>query len=87
MVHPEAAAEITEEVSVPTIGIGSGKKTDGQILVVNDLLGLTPPDERPSFVEPLVDLRSEIISAVERYVSTVKGIENENSQDERGFSG
>src|SRR5438270_915723 len=42
LVAPAVAAEITRRVPIPTIGIGSGKDCDGQILVVHDLLGLWP---------------------------------------------
>ena len=55
MVDEKVASEITRNLSVPTIGIGSGKSTDGQVLVINDLLKLgakTPP----KFCRPISDL-------------------------------
>jgi 3-methyl-2-oxobutanoate hydroxymethyltransferase len=54
-IHEQTAAMITEKLSIPTIGIGSGSLTDGQVLVTHDLLGegKNPP---PSFVRPMLDL-------------------------------
>ena len=50
LVDAEASAEITKSVDVPTIGIGAGKGTTGQIRVTHDLLGLTPWF-KPGFVK------------------------------------
>jgi len=50
LVTPEAAARVTEALSIPTIGIGAGKGTTGQIRVTHDLLGLTPWF-KPGFVK------------------------------------
>ncbi len=54
-VEAELAREITSALSIPTIGIGSGTGTDGQVLVTNDLLKLGP-DRPPRFVTPVADL-------------------------------
>lgn len=54
-VRPEVAKLITETLSIPTIGIGSGEITDGQVLVINDLLKLGP-DAPPKFCRPLANL-------------------------------
>ncbi len=69
----ELAFEITKKLKIPTIGIGSGNKTDGQIRVINDILGLFP--HPPSFVKKYLDLSKEIKNAVNRYDMEVK---NEN---------
>ena len=62
--------ELTEILNIPTIGIGSGKNTDGQILVVNDMLNLT--DSRvPSFVTKFADLNKEIKGAVKSYIDYI----------------
>lgn len=55
MVDETVATKITEELSIPTIGIGAGKKTDGQVLVINDLLKMGPKTP-PKFCEPIADL-------------------------------
>ncbi len=54
-VTEEVAKEITTELEIPTIGIGSGEHTDGQVLVINDLLKMGP-DKPPSFCSPIADL-------------------------------
>jgi 3-methyl-2-oxobutanoate hydroxymethyltransferase len=61
---------ITEAVSVPTIGIGAGPHTDGQVLVVNDLLGLN--EWTPKFVKTYANLREEIDRAVRQFASDVE---------------
>jgi len=67
----ELAQEITEQLSIPTIGIGAGVHCDGQVLVIHDLLGLLG-DFRPSFVKSYVDLRKVISQAVEEYMKEVR---------------
>jgi 3-methyl-2-oxobutanoate hydroxymethyltransferase len=62
---------ITEEVGVPTIGIGAGPGCDGQVLVVHDLLGLGGP-ATPRFVRRYAELGKEIVHAVSSFVSDVK---------------
>jgi 3-methyl-2-oxobutanoate hydroxymethyltransferase len=59
----DLAARITESVATPTIGIGAGPDCDGQVLVINDLLGLGA-GTYPKFVKPYADLRVEITRAV-----------------------
>jgi len=70
-VTPALAAEITHSLTIPTIGIGSGKDCAGQVLVINDLIGLniTPP---PSFARPRADVASVIRTAVAEYVAETK---------------
>lgn len=70
-VTPALAAEITHMLAIPTIGIGSGKDCAGQVLVVNDLIGLNinPP---PSFARPRADVASIIKAAVGEYVAETK---------------
>ena len=65
------AQRITEELTIPTIGIGSGLHCDGQILVLSDLLGLQPWF-RPSFVKPKADLATSFKQAVTEYIREVK---------------
>lgn len=69
---PEGLAKrITEAVSAPTIGIGAGKYCDGQVLVVNDLLGMDL-SFKPKFVKRYAELGNIIKGAVEKFVEEVK---------------
>lgn len=70
-VPEEIAREITQSLSIPTIGIGAGRFCDGQVLVIHDLLGLLG-DFRPRFVKRYVDLRSIISQAVKDFIEEVK---------------
>jgi 3-methyl-2-oxobutanoate hydroxymethyltransferase len=65
------AARVTEALSVPTIGIGSGRDCDGQVLVFHDLLGLYEAPA-PRFVKRYADLAGEIRSAFERFAADVR---------------
>jgi 3-methyl-2-oxobutanoate hydroxymethyltransferase len=64
------AKKVTESVSCPTIGIGAGVHCDGQVLVVNDLIGLNP-DFKPKFVKRYGDLASEIKKAAKLFKEDV----------------
>ena len=65
------AEEITKSLSIPTIGIGAGPHCDGQVLVMQDLLGLF--DEfRPKFVKRFGELRQPVSDAVEAYAAAVR---------------
>ena len=65
------AAEATRRLSVPTIGIGAGRETDGQVLVYHDLLGLTE-GHLPRFVKRYANLSREIRDALEAYADEVR---------------
>ena len=67
----DLAAEITEKVSIPTIGIGAGPECDGQVLVLHDVLGLS--DLSLKFVKHYADLRTATIDATREYVTEVHG--------------
>lgn len=69
MVEP-LAAKITRMIDIPTIGIGASVECDGQILVLEDMLGLNP--RPPKFVKVYGDLLNEIESSVRRYAEDVK---------------
>ncbi|MCO6564162.1 MAG: 3-methyl-2-oxobutanoate hydroxymethyltransferase [Apibacter sp.] len=62
---------VTQELTIPTIGIGAGNQTDGQILVIHDLLGLNK-DFKPKFVRKYLHLHEQIIDAISNYVKDVK---------------
>ena len=66
-VETQLAQEITESIPIPTIGIGSGKQTNGQVLVYHDLLGLSP-GKAPKFVTPIAHLFSEQKKLIENYL-------------------
>jgi 3-methyl-2-oxobutanoate hydroxymethyltransferase len=65
------AASITDELSIPTIGIGAGPHCDGQVLVYHDLLGLTE-GHLPRFVKRYANLSREIRDGLERYAADVR---------------
>ena len=64
------AAEITEKLLIPTIGIGAGSETSGQILVKQDMLGMNSQFS-PKFLKKYASLEDQIKSAVENYVAEV----------------
>jgi len=65
------AAEVTLMLTIPTIGIGAGSHCDGQVLVVNDILGLNR-EFHPRFVRQYANLNNVIDRAVQQYVDDVK---------------
>ncbi len=70
---PEAlAAEITAALGIPTIGIGAGARCDGQVLVLNDLLGLTLGMDAPRFVKRYLNLAPLILKEARAYRSDVE---------------
>jgi 3-methyl-2-oxobutanoate hydroxymethyltransferase len=68
----ELAALITERLTVPTLGIGAGPGCDGQVLVIHDLLGISP-DPVPTFVRKYADLATVIREACARFAADVRG--------------
>jgi 3-methyl-2-oxobutanoate hydroxymethyltransferase len=70
-VPAEVAIRISEALAFPTIGIGSGRGCDGQVLVFHDLLGLYE-GKAPRFVKRYADLAAETRSALERYAAEVR---------------
>ena len=67
----DLAARVSRSVSIPTIGIGAGPDCDGQVLVINDMLGLNT-EFHPRFVRRYADLSSVIEKAVQSYVADVR---------------
>lgn len=65
------AKEVTDSVKIPTIGIGAGPHCDGQVLVINDMIGLTK-GFKPRFLRQYLNLFDQINGAVKSYVSDVK---------------
>jgi 3-methyl-2-oxobutanoate hydroxymethyltransferase len=71
LVTPPVAKELTEAISIPTIGIGSGPDCDGQILVTSDLLGLFPWFT-PKFVKPRLNAAEQMKSVIMEWRDSVK---------------
>ena len=69
-VEKKLAKEITNSISVPTIGIGSSINCDGQVLVTDDILGLT--DSKIKFVKKFVDVKKNISFGVKKFKNEVK---------------
>ena len=67
----ESAKYITENLNIPTIGIGAGKYCSGQIVVTDDILGKFT-DFAPKFVKKYANLHDTVLTAVEEYISEVK---------------
>jgi len=77
----QLAMEVTKSVKIPTIGIGAGSYCDGQVLVINDMIGLTK-GFKPRFLRQYLNLFEEINGAVKSYVKDVKAgdFPNKNEQ-------
>ena len=65
------ARQVSQAVSIPTIGIGAGPGTDGQVLVIHDLLGITQ-DFNPRFLRRYADLKTTMDEAIKQYIHDVK---------------
>jgi len=69
----QLAQQITDKLSIPTIGIGAGADCDGQVLVLQDMIGIYPK-KSPKFCKNYMQNASSISDAVEQYVSEVKSV-------------
>ena len=78
-VETSLAKIVTENLKVPTIGIGASKYCDGQILVFDDLIGLNPM--RYKFVKKYLNIRNEISKAVSNYSKEVRKIKFPNKKN------
>jgi 3-methyl-2-oxobutanoate hydroxymethyltransferase len=74
------AAQVTTSVHIPTIGIGAGPECDGQVLVMQDMLGINK-EFKPRFLRRYADLDAIISGAVEKYVSDVKRKDFPNQEE------
>ena len=77
----DLAKKVTESVDIPTIGIGGGADCDGQVLVTQDLLGITK-DFHPRFLRRYADLFTVIKEATEQYVEDVKSTDFPNDKEQ-----
>jgi len=71
LVTPPVARDVTQRISISTLGIGSGPECDGQILVTHDLLG-TFPWFTPRFVKPELNAAEQMRAAVQRWKASVE---------------
>jgi len=74
-------AEVSRMLKIPTIGIGAGSGTDGQVLVIHDLLGITQ-EFSPRFLRRYHNLFQEILGAVQNYISDVRNIDFPNQKEQ-----
>lgn len=74
------AAEVSQSLHIPTIGIGAGVHCDGQVLVMHDLLGINT-EFKPRFLRKYLNLHEQITTAVQQYISDVKRQDFPNEQE------
>ena len=77
----QLAENVSNQLKIPTIGIGAGGKVDGQVLVINDLLGITQ-EFSPRFLRRYHNLFAEITGAVSSYISDVKSMDFPNEKEQ-----
>lgn len=75
------AAEVTSSIKIPVIGIGAGPHTDGQVLVLHDMLGITK-EFSPRFLRRYHNLYDEIKGAVENYIKDVRSVDFPNEKEQ-----
>jgi 3-methyl-2-oxobutanoate hydroxymethyltransferase len=75
------AKEVSESITIPTIGIGAGPYCDGQVLVMHDMLGINT-EFKPRFLRQYLDMHKQVTTAVQQYIRDVKAKDfpNENEQ-------
>jgi len=74
-------ATVSKMLSIPTIGIGAGGETDGQVLVVHDMLGITQ-EFSPRFLRRYHNLNAEISGAVKAYIEDVRSGDFPNEREQ-----
>lgn len=77
----QLAKEVSEGLKIPTIGIGAGNGTDGQVLVLHDMLGINK-DFNPRFLRRYMNLFDDIQHAMEQYIKDVKSKDFPNEQEQ-----
>lgn len=76
----QLAKEVTESLTIPTIGIGAGGHCDGQVLVMHDMLGINS-EFKPRFLRQYLSLATDIKNAVQHYISDVKSQDFPNEKE------
>jgi len=74
------AKEVSQSITIPTIGIGAGPDADGQVLVMQDMLGITK-EFKPRFLRRYADLHTIITDAVGKYIGDIKSREFPNDKE------
>lgn len=77
------AKKVSDEISIPTIGIGAGVDCDGQVLVTHDMLGLNK-EFNPRFLRRYADLHTAMTEAVQTYIKDIKKGEFPNKDEQYG---
>jgi 3-methyl-2-oxobutanoate hydroxymethyltransferase len=77
----QLAKEVSESITIPTIGIGAGKYCDGQVLVMHDMLGINT-EFKPRFLRQYLNLYEQVTGAVKQYVRDVKKKEFPNDSEQ-----
>lgn len=77
----ELGTKVTKEIKIPTIGIGAGNGTDGQVLVIHDMLGITQKFS-PRFLRRYHNLSEEIKGSVRNYITDVKSSDFPNEREQ-----
>jgi 3-methyl-2-oxobutanoate hydroxymethyltransferase len=76
----QLAKKVSSGIPIPTIGIGAGPHTDGQVLVMQDMLGITK-EFKPRFLRRYADLHGTITNAVSQYVADIKSSDFPNDDE------
>jgi 3-methyl-2-oxobutanoate hydroxymethyltransferase len=75
------AKEVSESLSIPTIGIGAGGHCDGQVLVMHDMLGINT-EFKPRFLRQYLNIHEQATKAVQQYIKDVKGKDFPNANEQ-----
>ena len=73
--------EVSESLSIPTIGIGAGNSCDGQVLVMHDMLGITT-EFKPRFLRTYLNLHEKVTGAVQQYIKDIKSKDFPNEKEQ-----
>ena len=75
------AREVSQSISVPTIGIGAGNGCDGQVLVMHDMLGINT-EFKPRFLRTYLNLHDQVTHAVQHYIKDIKSMDFPNEKEQ-----
>ena len=75
------AKEVSESLTIPTIGIGAGNYCDGQVLVMHDMLGINT-EFKPRFLRQYLNLHEEVTGAIQKYIGDIKSKDFPNESEQ-----